>query len=101
MSFYWKLKKVDYYWAAIELKDRLPELKNADTEMIADNLRGSKLNFYSRSEKKTPFWIRVTLPFAVICLLLLFLFMPINYFITGEWGYELEFFANWMRKLGF
>lgn len=101
MAIYWKVKKLDYFSVALELKNRIPELKKIDCEIIADKLRGSNLEFYKTVEMETPFFIRLTLPFAVIFFLLLLIFMPINYFITGEWGYKIEWFKNWMNKLGF
>ncbi len=101
MSTFWRLSRKDGYFTAIELKRILPELKNSYTETIEDNLRHSDLEFYYKEKVKSPFWIRLTLPFALLVMLTLFILMPINYIITGHWGYKFVPLTNWLRSLGF
>lgn len=101
MAFYWKVRKLDYFMAAIELKKIFNELSECDSAILSDKLRGSHLYFYRQDKEKTPIWIRFTLPFAFVLLLLMIVFMPISYIITGEWGYKNKFVLNWMNKLGF
>jgi hypothetical protein len=100
-SKFWRLTKQDYFMTAIELKKRIPELKNVDADRIIDNLRGTNLYFYKHESVPTPFWIRFTLPLGLITMLILFIFMPVNYIIVGKWGYKWQWLTNWLRALGF
>lgn len=101
MAIYWRLKKINHGAVAYALQDRIPQLKGTDSEMIADNLRGCKLEFYSKEKLETSIWIRLTLPFALILLALAIIFSPINYIFCGRWGYKAIWFGNWIRALGF
>lgn len=101
MKTYWRLTRMDYHQAAWRLKDILPELKKTYSDEIVDNLRGSDLQFYYVEKAKSPIWIRLTLPIALIVMLTLFILMPVNYMITGRWGYKYEPLTNWLRSLGF
>ena len=101
MAFYWRLKKKNYYFTAIELKKLIPELKKCSAEEIENNLRGSDMEFFYSEKIKTPLMIRITLPIALIVVLLLVLGMPLNYIICGKWGYKWEWLSNWLRSLGF
>lgn len=79
-----------------------PELSHLGSEEMCDRLRSLGLNFYT--EKLTPvkWWIRLTLPFALIVMLLMILFLPFNFLITGKWGYSLgekNYILNWLRSL--
>ena len=100
-STFWRLRKQDYYMAAMELKKRIPELKNVDSETITSQLRGSNLQFYKQESIPTPIWVRFTIPFGLIVMLILFLMMPVNYIIVGKWGYKWQWLTNWFRALGF
>lgn len=98
MSIYFKLKKSDRYWTAIELKKIFPEIKLPAEEM-ADRLCNTDLVFFKKTKEKNPFWIRFTWPFAIIVLLLLWICLPIAYMFTGKWGYEIKFIRNWFSAL--
>ena len=101
MKTFWRLRRKDYYFTAIELKRILPDLKRLDVDEIVDHLRGSDMEFYYTEKIKSPIWIRLTLPIALVVMLTLFLLMPVNYMITGHWGYKYEPLTNWLRSLGF
>lgn len=101
MKTFWRLRRKDYYFTAIELKRILPDLKRLDVDEIVDHLRGSDMEFYYTEKVKSPIWIRLTLPIALVVMLTLFLLMPVNYMITGHWGYKYEPLTNWLRSLGF
>ncbi len=101
MSNFWEIKKRDYYWTAIELKKYLPQLKGVPADDIVDNLRGSGLGVVSQESKPKPFWVRLSLPFGLILLLLLLVTLPIKFMFTGTWGYKLEWLSNWFKALGF
>lgn len=101
MANFWQIKKKDYYSTAIELKKRLPWLKSVDIDEITDHLRGSGLGFVKEESVKTPYWMRLTLPFGLIFILLLLITSPIKYMVTGTWGYKVQWIANWLKALGF
>mgnify|MGYP001455934434 CR=1 FL=1 len=100
MKFYWNKRKTDYYFVAIELKKRIPELKSVDVDYIESNLMGTGLEFYRISKKEVPLSIRLTLPFAIITFIVLFVTSPIKFMITGKWGYSNEALRNWFNSLG-
>jgi hypothetical protein len=84
-------------------KETFPELNDIDSEELSDRFIKLGLDFYT--EKKTPvnILVRLTLPFAVITMLFMLIFMPINFLLTGHWGYSLgnkNRVLNWFRSLG-
>ena len=101
MSNFWEIKKRNYYWAAIELKKHLPQLKGTSVDEITSHLRGSGLGIVSEYSKPKPFWVRLSLPFGLILMLLLLITLPIKFMLTGTWGYKWEWMSNWFRALGF
>ena len=101
MSNFWEIKTEDYYWTAIELQKRIPELKQCHTDDIVSNLRGSGLFIVKKQSVKRPVWIRFTLPFAIVFFIALLLFLPIKFIVTGSWSYNNEMIANWFRSVGF
>jgi len=83
-------------------KKVFPELSKLNNEELCDRLIELKLDFYY--EEKTPvnIWIRFTLPFALLIMFIMFILLPINFFITGKWGYSLNEknrLLNWFRSL--
>lgn len=101
MKFYWNLQKKDDYFVAIELKRVIPQLKNVDIDVLTDNLRSSDLECYNTTKTKVGLLLRLTMPFALLTGMLLFIFMPINFMLTGSWGYKSRKLNNWFRSLGF
>ena len=100
MKIYWRLKEKNTYFAAIELKRVIPELKNVNIDSLDDHLRGSDLEFYYREKKSVPLLVRLTLPVAIVLWILLFVTMPLKFIITGKWGYNIVWFMNWYNALG-
>jgi hypothetical protein len=100
-SHFWRLKKKDYFMMALELQKRMPELNYVNSDIIVDRLRGSGITFYEQESVPSPLWLRLTLPFGLIAMLVLFLLLPVNYMICGRWGYKWEWLINWFRALGF
>lgn len=83
-------------------KEVFPELSKIDSEKLCD--RFIELNLYFYYEEQTPvnFWTRLTLPFAIILFLLMFLGLPIVFLFTGKWSYPLNeknIILNWFRSL--
>jgi hypothetical protein len=85
-----------------KFKELFPELKKVDSEELADRFYELGLDFYTETVTPVKFWLRFTLPFAILAMLSMFLFAPISFLITGRWGYSLgekNFFLNWFRAL--
>lgn len=101
MAKFWEIKKKDYHWTAMELKKLLPELKNSDLDLITHRLRGSGLGIVRERSIPRPAWVRITLPFGIIVMLLLLITSPIKFMLTGTWGYQWQWLTNWFRSLGF
>lgn len=79
-----------------------PELSKVGCEDMAQRFIELGLDFYT--EKRTPvsFWTRLTMPFAFIVMLLMLIGIPINFLISGNWGYSLtdrNFLHNWFRAV--
>ena len=57
-----------------------------------------------KDKKVPPFWTRLTYPLLLLTLLVMFIFMPINYIITGQFSYNehktpFKWVFSWGRKL--
>lgn len=102
---YRKLKRV---WAHNDAKyipkfrQVFPELNKISSEEMCDRWIELGVDFYT--EVKTPVnpWIRITLPFAIILLILMLVSYPFYFIITGNWGYPLSEnnkIINWLRAL--
>lgn len=98
---YYRLRRMNSYWAALKLKKAIPELKNVDTELIDSYIRSSNFNIFEEKKKPVNSWVRVTLPLALVVILCLIALSPIKFMITGSWGYGNLKLLNWFRKLGF
>jgi len=85
-----------------KFKEVFPELKNVDSEELCDRFIDLKMEFYYEEKTKVPFWMRLTLPFALLLMITMLLATPINFIFTGEWGYSLgdkNIILNWFRAL--
>lgn len=101
METFFKKRKIHPYFAAIALKEILPDIKNIyNTEDIESHLRGSNLEFYEVDEKVPSLLVRLTLPFALVFIVLGFLYLPIQYITKGRWGYKSLKIKNWFNSLG-
>lgn len=83
-------------------KETFPELNKLDSEELCDRFQELNIEFYY--EKLTPVkpWVRTTLPFAVLLMILMLIATPINFIFTGEWGYRLgekNRILNWFKAL--
>lgn len=79
-----------------------PELKNIGLEEMADRFIELDIEFYKEKKEVASAWIRLTLPFGLIMFVLMIIGTPINFIITGEWGYSLgkkNIILNWFRAL--
>jgi hypothetical protein len=76
-------------------------VKDAEFDVVIDNLRGSDLTVYKSEKVSTAWYVRFTLPFALVFLCILFLSLPVKYMVTGKWEYEFKWIHNWFTALGF
>ena len=103
--FYKRLINVSKYGngGCYDLKKPFPELKVYRNEEITQKFRELGWRFYTQSKPPVPKWIRITLPFALILMLLMVIFSPIKFMITGRWNYSLEESNiktyNWLKAL--
>ena len=86
---------------AMDLSKSIPELKNVSAEHISDHLRGTDLEFYYSERVETPFYIRLTMPFCLIVMIIFLILSPLNYIVTGKWGYRWVWLSNWVTSVGF
>lgn len=83
-------------------KEIFPELNKISSEEMRDRFIDLGIDFYT--EKQTPVkpLIRLTLPFAIILMILMLICSPILFIITGNWKYPLtkdNRILNWFRSL--
>jgi hypothetical protein len=79
-------------------KDQERDLRNYEFVRI------SPFYFYKKKEKVDNIWFRLTLLFFPIIWILLFITLPVNFIITGKWGYNdknilIRLIHDWMQKL--
>jgi len=85
-----------------DFKKAFPELSKIDAEELCDRLIELKMDFYYEEETSVNFWVRLTLPFAIITMVLMIACVPIVFLITGKWGYSLgvkNHIFNWFLSL--
>ena len=85
-------------------RETFPELKHISSEDLAERFRTLGIEFYTSERRPVPPLIRLTMPFALITFVIMVLFMPLHYFITGKWKYSLKSnskLMNWFDAVGF
>lgn len=101
-----KLKRVwsnDTMHYIPNFRETFPELRNVSDEELSDRWYTLGIDLYTQEEKKVNIWIRFTIPFALILILIMFISLPLVFIITGRWGYSLSDkgrIYNWFRSLG-
>lgn len=83
-------------------KEKFPELKFVTNKKLAERFKELNIDFFYEEKVPVPKYIRFTLPFALILMGLMFLFIPFLFLITGKWGYDLSDknrILNWFRML--
>lgn len=79
-----------------------PELKHLYRDEMCDRFRELNLDFFTEELKPVPFWLRLTMPFAILTAVLMIISLPILFLMTGKWSYSLgdeNRALNWMRAL--
>ena len=85
-----------------KFREIFPELNNVSSEEMCDRWIELGVDFYT--DKKTPIkiWTRLTLPFAIVLIVLMIIAIPFIFILTGEWKYPLgekNRILNWYRSL--
>lgn len=102
---YRKLKRV---WSHNDMnhipkfRETFPELNKVDSEEMCDRWVSLGIEFYTEKRAPVPVWMRLTLPLALLTMLVMFLIIPIVFMFTGTWGYRLgekNRILNWFRAL--
>jgi hypothetical protein len=82
--------------------ETFPELKNVSSEEMCDRFQELGIDFYTDEKVSVKWWNRFTFPFAIILMVLMLFAIPINFLLTGHWGYSLgekNRILNWFRSL--
>ena len=85
-----------------KFRETFPELNKLSSEDLCDRFSELGVDFYVEHKTPVKLWVRFTVPFAVITILLMVLFSPIKFLFTGKWGYsygDKAFLLNWFRAL--
>lgn len=102
---YRKLKRV---WSHNDMnyipnfKETFPELNHLSREEMCNRWCDLGIEFYTQKQTPVKFWIRFTLPFAIIFMLLMLIGLPFYFFISGQWGYPFKkknIIFNWFVSL--
>ncbi len=83
-------------------REIFPELKNVSDEEMCNRWISLGINFYTQEKTEVKWYLRLTLPFAIALLLLMFVSLPVNFLITGYWGYSFSKnnrIYNWLTAL--
>jgi hypothetical protein len=100
-----KLKRVWSYGSyhyITKFTETFPELNNVSYEEMCKRWDSLGIDFYTEERVEVKGWIRLTLPFALILFILMFVGLPFVFIITGKWGYglaEKSRIFNWFRAL--
>lgn len=91
-------------WASYipRFKETFPELNNVGTEEMCNRFRELDLEFYCEKVTPVKFWVRFTMPFGLLLIILMLVGMPLCFLITGSWRYPLgdkNVILNWFRSL--
>lgn len=79
-----------------------PELNQISTKEMANRFISLGMDFYTETNTPVNPLIRLTLPFAIIVLILMLIALPIVFLFTGSWTYshtKNDKILNWFRSL--
>lgn len=83
-------------------KEVFPELSKLDPEEMCDRWEKLGVDFYTDKKVKVSVFIRLTIFFGLLLILLMIISLPIVYIITGQWGYNLNdknYVYNYLKAL--
>ena len=79
-----------------------PELNKVSSVEMCKRWQKLGVDFYTEILTPVKPFVRITLPFAILLLLIMIIGMPILFLITGSWKYPLSDKSkiyNWFREL--
>jgi len=85
-----------------KFRETFPELNKISREEMCDRWISLGINFYTEEKNEVKWWIRLTLPLALMLFVLMFAGLPFAFIITGEWSYgkgDKSWILNWFRQL--
>jgi len=85
-----------------KFREIFPELNKVSSEEMRNRWIKLGVDFYTEEETPVKNWIRFTLPFAIVLMILMFVGLPFVFLITGEWFYPLgenNRILNWFKSL--
>lgn len=86
------------------LEDSIPELTAYQKEEIRNKeiVRFAPFYFMKRTKKVNNILTRFSVIFLLPVLILLIIGLPINFFITGKWGYSerMRWYGKWVSACG-
>ena len=95
----WSHNDMDYI---PRFSEAFPELKHVSSEELCDRFSDLNINWYSDEQVTTSIWMRLTLPLALICIIVMFAMLPFIFIITGKWGWRIgkkAIIYNWFASL--
>lgn len=84
------------------MREVFPELNKLSDTQICDRWVDLNIEFYTVKETPVKWWLRLTLPFALSVMLLMFVGLPFHFMISGNWGYSFDgkiHYYNWFKAL--
>lgn len=85
-----------------KFRETFPELNKVSNEEMCDRWISLGIEFYTEEETEVKWWIRLTLPFALILFILMIIGLPFVFMFTGKWSYGNGYksrILNWFRQL--
>jgi len=73
-----------------EFRKLFPELNHISSEEMRDRWASLGIDFYTKEKAPVGILTRLSLPFAVIFALGMFVSMPFAFMVTGRWGYQVS-----------
>ena len=86
---------------ATDMIEEIDFLKDISVDTLEKFFNDNNLAIVEESRKKVPFYIRLTLPFAMLVYVILVVTSPFWFIITGNWWYKSFFITNWFSALHF
>ncbi|WKW47277.1 hypothetical protein P3875_04215 [Myroides sp. JBRI-B21084] len=85
-----------------KFRETFPELQKITSDELYERFKNLGLDFYTEEKTNVRPLIRLTLPFALVLMLLMLIWLPFNFLITGNWNYgngDKSRILNWFREL--
>lgn len=85
-----------------QFREIFPELNKVSSEEMRNRWVELGIDFYTEEIMPVKKLMRLTLPFALIFMLLMLIGLPLVFMITGKWEYSISdknIILNWFRSL--